>query len=133
VLCMGDTLTHLPTLAAVDQLLGDVAAVLVEPGVFVATFRDYASRTLERESRFIPVRSDADRILTCFLEYEPDRVTVYDLLQERGEAGWHLSVSSYPKLRIDPAWIEARLQALGLSVTLATTPSGMIRVLARRV
>jgi hypothetical protein len=132
ILCMGDTLPHLPTLPAVDQLLGDVSAVLADQGAFVATFRDYVSRTLEGESRFIPVRSDADRVLTCFLEYEADRVIVYDLLQEHGETGWQLSVSSYPKLRIDPAWVEARLAARGLSVALATTPSGMIRVVARR-
>src|SRR3954454_23890194 len=38
ILCMGDTLTHLPSREAVEGLLNDVAAALVSPGVFITTF-----------------------------------------------------------------------------------------------
>ncbi len=69
VLCMGDTLTHLPDRASVEQLFTDVAISLRQGGLFVATFRDYVSAPLQDDGRFIPVRSDAQRILTCFLEY----------------------------------------------------------------
>jgi hypothetical protein len=32
------------------------------------------------EQRLIPVRNDETRILTCFLEYEPEAVLVHDIL-----------------------------------------------------
>src|SRR5579859_1254187 len=40
VLCMGDTLTHLPSRQAVESLLGEAAAALNAAGRFVLTFRD---------------------------------------------------------------------------------------------
>src|ERR1700722_9217849 len=70
IVCMGDTLTHLPALPAVESLLAAVAASLPRCGVFAATFRDYATSELKGEQRFILVRADECRILTCFLEYQ---------------------------------------------------------------
>jgi 2-polyprenyl-3-methyl-5-hydroxy-6-metoxy-1,4-benzoquinol methylase len=67
VLCMGDTITHLPDEQAVVDLVENVSAMLVPGGCFVMTLRDYSS-ALTAERRFIPVRSDDRRILTCFLE-----------------------------------------------------------------
>lgn len=72
VVCMGDTLTHLPSRVAVARLLDDVAAALSAQWVFIATFRDYSGAGLAGTARFIPVRSDETRILTCFLEYAED-------------------------------------------------------------
>jgi hypothetical protein len=132
ILCMGDTLTHLPSRKAVETLLHDVSASLTDDGAFITTFRDYASTTLEGERRFIPVRSDAARSLTCFLEYGEEIVTVYDLLHERTETGTELRVSSYPKLRLPPAWVADTLVALGLSVQQDIAPGGMVRLIARR-
>lgn len=132
ILCIGDTLTHLPTREAVEALLNDAAAALANRGTFLTTFRDYASTTLEGERRFIPVRTDAARSLTCFLEYGEETVTVYDLLHERTETGTELRVSSYPKLRLLPAWVADTLTAMGLSVQQDTMPSGMVRLIARR-
>lgn len=131
ILCMGDTLTHLPSQDAVRRLLRDVAATLDSPGLFCATFRDYYSTELQGAARFIAVRSDEQRILTCFLEYATDHVRVYDVLQERQETGWHLAVSDYPKLRLDPAWVSAELAAQGLTVQQDQTTSGMVRLIAR--
>lgn len=90
ILCMGDTLTHLPDRQSVDRLFADVAQSLEAGGRFVLTFRDY-SKPLSGANRFIPVRSDADRILTCFLEYDEAGVTVHDLLHERQGAEWRLA------------------------------------------
>jgi SAM-dependent methyltransferase len=132
VLCMGDTLPHLSSLTEVEKLLGDVAAVLSAQGIFVTTFRDYASREMKGSDRFIPVRSDDRRILTCFLEYGEETVMVYDALHERVEDEWQLSVSAYPKLRLDPAWVVARLEGLGLAVQRDSTRGGMVRLVARR-
>jgi hypothetical protein len=130
VLCMGDTLTHLPTLESVRSLFADVATVLDGGGVFVLTFRDYSS-ALSAEQRFIPVRSDADRILTCFLEYDEAYITVHDLLHEREGFQWKLRVSSYRKLRLAPEWVSEALENCGFRVAREAGLSGMIRLVAR--
>jgi hypothetical protein len=131
IVCLGDTLTHLPTLAAVESLFSGVVAALSERGMFAATFRDYASKTLEGNERFILVRRDENRILTCFLEYGADHVTVHDVLTQREAGRWIQRVSSYPKLRLAPGWVIDKLAALGLAARLETAPSGMVRIVAR--
>jgi 2-polyprenyl-3-methyl-5-hydroxy-6-metoxy-1,4-benzoquinol methylase len=128
VLCMGDTLTHLPSLGSVESLLKSVAAGLARGGVFAATFRDYATRALEGDRRFILVRADADRILTCFLEYTEHEVMVHDLLNEREQGQWRQTISSYPKLRLAPEWVESQLSKLGLQVRRDAIPNGMARI-----
>jgi 2-polyprenyl-3-methyl-5-hydroxy-6-metoxy-1,4-benzoquinol methylase len=132
IVCMGDTLTHLPALSAVESLLAKVAASLAAGGVFAATFRDYATYALEGERRFILVRADADRIMTCFLEYEEHCVTVHDLLHEREDGGWRQTVSSYPKLRLAPDWVMSQLSGLGFGVKRDVTPNGMVRIVATK-
>lgn len=131
ILCMGDTLPHLPDLSSVASLFGDVAASLGPGGLFVATFRDYVSTPLRGDERFILVRSDERRILTCFLEYADTTVTVHDLLHQREGGSWRLHVSSYPKLRLAPQWVVEKLSSLGLSVRPDVAPGGMIRIAAR--
>jgi 2-polyprenyl-3-methyl-5-hydroxy-6-metoxy-1,4-benzoquinol methylase len=132
VLCMGDTLTHLPDFVDVDLLLDGVADALRPGGVFATTFRDYASKPLQGDARFIPVRSDANRILTCFLEYTADRVTVHDIIHEREKDRWRQRVSSYPKLRLPPQRVVDRLTNLGFVVRVDTGMSGMIRIAGTR-
>jgi 2-polyprenyl-3-methyl-5-hydroxy-6-metoxy-1,4-benzoquinol methylase len=131
IVCMGDTLTHLPNVASVESLFADVAASLGRGGLFVATFRDYASTPLQGDARFILVRSDQERILTCFLEYAESTVTVHDMLHQHEGGSWRLRVSSYSKLRLSPQWVVERLSALGLIVGRYTAPGGMIRITAR--
>lgn len=130
ILCMGDTLTHLESFAQVERLCEDVSCSLKAGGRFVATFRDYRSLAKD-DSRFIPVRSDSDRILTCFLEEEPTHIKVYDILHERVGSEWKLTVSSYRKLRLSPPDVERKLATLGLSVRVTAGPRGMVRVEAR--
>ena len=131
ILCMGDTLTHLASRASVASLLRDVAASLNPGGTFAATFRDYGSTTLQGDARFIPVRCDEQRLLTCFLEYEDSTVTVHDLVHEREGSSWRLRVSSYPKLRLSPQWVVEQLSSLGLTVHRDSAPGGMIRIRAQ--
>jgi 2-polyprenyl-3-methyl-5-hydroxy-6-metoxy-1,4-benzoquinol methylase len=132
ILCMGDTLTHLPSLSGVESLFAGVAASLSHGGLFAATFRDYMSAPLQGDGRFILVRSDAEQILTCFLEYADTTVTVHDLLHQREGGSWRLRVSSYSKLRLSPQWVVERLSSLGLSVLRDAAPGGMIRITARK-
>jgi 2-polyprenyl-3-methyl-5-hydroxy-6-metoxy-1,4-benzoquinol methylase len=131
ILCMGDTLTHLASLACVETLCREVAASLAPGGLFVATFRDYVSAPLCGDSRFIAVRSDAERILTCFLEYADSTVTVHDVLHQREEGAWRLRVSSYLKLRLSPQWLSERLKSLGMTVNRDTVGGGLTRIAAR--
>jgi SAM-dependent methyltransferase len=132
ILCMGDTLTHLQTLSAVESLLAAVAHALAPAGVFATTFRDYATRTLEGDRRFILVRADERRILTCFLEYGEHVVTVYDLLNQCENGRWRQAVSSYPKLRLAPEWVASKLIENGLTVRRDTSPNGMVRIVGRK-
>ena len=74
------------------------AATSVPGGLFVVTFRDYVSSPLKDDGRFILVRSDEIRILTCFLEYGEATVQVHDVLHERDGGSWRLRLSSCPKL-----------------------------------
>jgi SAM-dependent methyltransferase len=129
VLCLGDTLTHLSDPADVGRLIADVSAVLVPGGRVVLAFRDF-TRELHGDARFIPVRNDADRIFTCFLEYLPDRVRVHDLLYTRDADKWRMTVSSYPKLRLSPDEVVRLLQTAGLSLENRFDERGMTTVVA---
>jgi SAM-dependent methyltransferase len=131
ILCMGDTLTHLPDRDAALQLFTLAAASLRPGGTFIATFRDY-TQALVGNGRFIPVKSDADRILTCFLEYAAGHVDVHDMLHERNGAIWQLRVSTYRKLRLDPPWVSAALHERGFSVRTEPGLAGMVRVVAAK-
>jgi 2-polyprenyl-3-methyl-5-hydroxy-6-metoxy-1,4-benzoquinol methylase len=133
IVCMGDTLTHLPALSSVESLLAEVAAALPRGGVFATTFRDYASSELTGEQRFILVRADDARILTCFLEYQDHQVMVHDMLQEKENGRWRQAVSSYPKLRLAPAWVMSKLLELGFSVNRDATLGGMVRIVATKI
>ena len=132
IVCLGDTLTHLAELAQVERLFGAIAASLRPGGRVVLTFRDY-SRPATGIARFIPVRSDADRIHTCFLEEQGERMLVHDIVHERDGAAWRMKVSSYPKLRLAPATVATMLQHAGLAPTVAPGPRGMVLVTGSRV
>ena len=132
VLCMHDTLTHLPDAASVETLIQAVAAEIAPGGRFILTLRDY-STALTGVQRFIPVRSDASRILTCFLEYAESHVQVHDILHEWDGSAWSMGVSAYPKLRISPEWLVATLEQNGFAVEQGAGPGGMVRFAATRL
>jgi SAM-dependent methyltransferase len=131
IVCLGDTLTHLPDRASVELLVAEAAAALAPGGLLVLSFRDY-SLPLEGDRRFLAVRSDETRILTCFLEHEATRLRVHDVLYERGADGWSLRVSSYPKLRLDPDELLRSLQDRGLETRREAGLRGMLRLVARK-
>ena len=133
IVCMGDTLTHLPALSSVESLLAEVAAALPRGGVFATTFRDYATLELAGAQPFILVRADDVRILTCFLEYQDHQVMVHDLLHEKENGHWRQAISSYAKLRLVPAWLMFKLSELGFSVNRDATPNGMVRLVATKI
>lgn len=117
IVCMGDTLTHLPSKESVQTLCTDVFQKLAPGGVFVVTYRDLTSE-LAGTDRFLPVQADDTRIMTCFLEYKTsDTVTVHDLVYVRGEGGWKLNKSSYEKLRLGSSWVAEALRKAGFTLT----------------
>lgn len=115
-LCLGDTLTHLESEARVLALFGALRERVAAGGRLVLSFRDYAARTLEGPERFVHVRSDSQRSLTCFLDYRGEQVLVHDVLHERDGEGWRMSVSAYPKLRLAPDWVVAQLASRGFAL-----------------
>ena len=130
ILCMGDTLTHLPEHTNVDFLVQEVADALAPGGQFVLSFRDYSDALLDA-SRFIPVRSDERRILMCFLEYEEDCVVVNDVLHERSGDAWDTRISSYRKLRLSSERVLGSLESFGLDARQQPGLRGMTRIVAR--
>lgn len=129
ILCMGDTLTHLPDIAAVSSLVQLVARSLAPGGRFIATFRDYTNLPKDN-ARFIPVRSDAQRIHTCFLEERGERVLVHDIVHENRQGQWSMQISSYAKLRLSPEAVRQEFSSSGLRASIGPGPRGMVRLIA---
>lgn len=115
VLCMGDTLAHIPSFEQLESLIEKVYTCLVPGGLFISSFRDYQFE-LEGTQRFIPVKSDDSRILTCFLEYRQESVLVTDLLHERVNDAWIQKASNYEKLRIGVEKVTDIMQNIGFSL-----------------
>jgi SAM-dependent methyltransferase len=131
IVCLGDTLTHLASTAHVTRLVSDAVAALAHGGHLVLGYRDY---TLARHGgeRFIPVRSEPDRIFTCFLEYGQTHLTVHDLVQVRTGTGWELKISTYEKIRLDPEFLRDRLRAAGLTLVHDELSAGLHTIIARK-
>jgi SAM-dependent methyltransferase len=131
--CMGDTLLHLSSADAVTDMFTAVARALQPGGALLLTYRALVDE-LHGTDRFIPVRSDPDRVMLCFLEFaSPDVVEVHDVVHTRTPNGWTMTASSYPKLRLSPSWVTDQLTAAGLEVGHhEQSPSGMWHTLGRR-
>ncbi len=82
--------------------------------------------------RFIPVRSDANTIMTCFLEYEPESVVVHDLIYTRQNEQWTLHKSSYRKLRLALSWLVTQLQLAGFALDIQESHRGMWFLVVRK-
>jgi 2-polyprenyl-3-methyl-5-hydroxy-6-metoxy-1,4-benzoquinol methylase len=128
IVCCGDTLPHLENLSEIETLISDTFTALVPRGRMVLSFRDY-SVELSDTQRFIPVKNDGTRILTCFLEYFTDKVRVTDLLHELEDGKWIQKVGSYFKTRITRDWVIEKLQSVGFEIVLNQMEKGMVWVI----
>ncbi len=129
IVCMGDTLTHLPSKKSVQELFAGVFQRLAPDGVFVLTYRDLTGE-LAGIDRFLPIQADDTRIMTCFLEYtSSDAVTVHDLVYVRNEGRWNLNKSSYQKLRLASGWVADALHEAGFN-HIWETPAGRLLMIA---
>lgn len=131
IVCMGDTLTHLRTLADVGRLIIKTGKILAEGGRLFLGFRDMSVAAKDLD-RFIAVRSDTDRIFTCFLEYEKRHVRVHDLVHERSGDQWILHKSFYRKLRISTEWLQGQIDKAGLDLEYMDAQKGLTTLIARK-
>jgi len=115
----------------IEKLIEDCANILSENGILILSYRDYSTE-LNDQQRFIPVKSDKDRILTCILDYEPEKVKVTDLLYEKTENGWNQKVSSYRKVRITPKEIAEMLENNGMKITFNESINRMQTTIAKK-
>jgi SAM-dependent methyltransferase len=114
VACLGDGLACLADRARMAELFARARRCLLPSGRLVLSFRDQTEE-LRGVDRFLVARADERRVLTTFLEYEPDRLVVHDLLHARGDDGvWRLRAGAYPKLRLFAADVADRVRAAGL-------------------
>jgi cyclopropane fatty-acyl-phospholipid synthase-like methyltransferase len=132
IVCMGDTITHLESLSHVEQLLAMISDRLEPDGKVVLSFRELIDEQ-KNEKRFIPVRSDETRILTCFLEYFPNHVMVHDILYERQSGKWVQKVSSYPKLRISEAFVTNVIERNNIKMLSTERISGMLYLVGQKI
>jgi 2-polyprenyl-3-methyl-5-hydroxy-6-metoxy-1,4-benzoquinol methylase len=129
IVCCGDTLLHLDNKQDIEQLLHGIANILVENGKLLLTFRDY-STPLTENNRFIPIRSDENRILTCILDYETDFINVTDLLYEKNTDGWEQKISFYKKVRVKPDEIVKIIEQNNMTIQYNQTVNKMITIIA---
>ncbi len=132
VLCLGDTLTHLPDRAAVQRLLAAAARVLAPGGVLAVGYRDYSGPPRTGLDRFIPVRHDAHRALVCCIDpVDADHVSVTDLVTTATPEGLRTQIGSYLKLRLAPADVAAWATGAGLRLDRSAIDAGQLLQLFR--
>jgi len=130
IVCMGDTLTHLPGTPELQDLVRQCFSELDPGGRLVLAFRDY-SREPDGSVVVIPVERGEDRIFLCKLEYHRDTLTVQDILYSRKRAVWERTAGKYDKIRIAPEIIIRMLNDAGFSIEYSSVENGIITVIAR--
>lgn len=130
IVCMGDTITHLNSQEEVFDLLQNVKKSLPEKGKFILSYRELIP--LQGAERFIPVKNDPEKILTCFLEYHENFVEVFDVFHLKTGDKWTQQVSSYKKLILPEQWMIEQLQKNDFTISSIQTNRGMKYILAER-
>lgn len=132
VLCVGDTVCHLPNHTVLRLTIRSMVKMLAPGGRLILTLRDYSDRDLDGQVRVVPVKSDDTRIHTCLLNYaSADQVRVVDLFHERDVTGtWALQYGEYSKIRIAPRLLENLLIETGATVRRFSASGGMVGIAA---
>jgi len=130
IICLGDTLTHLPGTEDVARLLRACAGRLVPQGRLAIGFRDY-SQWGEGETRVIEVRSEAARRVDCTLTAFEGHMVVEDTIAEQSLGEWKTRSHPYRKLRLRPDTVTDLLVAAGAGVRRLPDHAGMVRILAQ--
>jgi 2-polyprenyl-3-methyl-5-hydroxy-6-metoxy-1,4-benzoquinol methylase len=131
IVCMGDTLTHLETISQVERLINLASQRLISRGKLILSFRDLTAE-LTGAQRFIPVKHDDQRLLTCFLEYFSDHVMVHDILHEKLNHQWSQKVSAYPKLRVSADIVRVWLEKNNFEILFCENINRMVHIIASK-
>lgn len=129
IVCCGDTLTHLENESEIERFIEYSCDILKKGGKFILSFRDYSEKRTG-DARFIPVKSDESRILTCFLDYLPTHVAVTDLLYERTGNTWKQKISTYLKFRISEDEAVEFLESNAMTILFHEVKNGIITIIA---
>ncbi len=132
IVCCGDTLLHLDSKSEIKKLIKDSFEILSPNGKLILTFRDY-SVELDDTDRFIPVKSDSQRILTCFIEYFPEKLRVTDLLHERENGTWVQKVSSYYKTKVSRNLVAGYLENSGFKISLNKLTNRIVKLIGQKI
>ena len=126
ILCLGDTLTHLPSLGAAETLILECARHLGPNGRLALSYRDSTAFNATGVARFREVARDATRTMHCLLEaLDDEHLRVTDLVTELQPDGPRTRLSDYVKLRIAPARLLAWAQTAGLELERQADEAGM--------
>ena len=129
IVCCGDTLSHLNDKTEIKTLLSLISNSLGEKGKLILSFRDYSNK-LTGTDRFIPVKCDENKILTCILDYDDEFVSVTDLLHEKVNNEWQQKISSYKKIRLFTTEIVAYLEEVGMTIIFNKFINRMVTIIA---
>jgi len=132
IISMGDTLTHLTDIQSVEDLIENAYNELTDKGKIALSFRDLTFE-LKGRARFIPVKSDDNRIFTCFLEYRPDSVNVNDIIHEKIDGQWIQKISSYEKIKISEDIIKEILIDKGFEIEFFEKNNGIITIIGSKI
>jgi SAM-dependent methyltransferase len=132
IVCMGDTLTHLPALADAENLIRQCFRELIPGGRLVLSLRDY-SREPDGATVVVPVRRDRNRIFLCRLEYQADIVIVTDILYSRVQDRWERKTGQYMKIRIAPGILRRVLTSAGFVIEYSAADAGVMEIIARKM
>jgi SAM-dependent methyltransferase len=127
-LCFGDTISHLPSWAALRSMLACVSASLAPGGEVLFATRDH-TRVYEGDDRFLLIRADANQSMTCFVEDAGDRVRVTDIVHRLDEKPPTMVASSYYKLRVSPENLKKEFADAGIPIRETHTLPGGVHVL----
>ena len=118
-------------ISQVEELVSLSSQKLEPGGKLILSYRDF-DKELINENRFIHVRSDENRIHTCYLEYLPGYIKVFDILNEKENEKWQQRVSWYPKLRLPVTAVHSLLEKHNLTLLKHEVIGGMTYVIAAK-
>jgi SAM-dependent methyltransferase len=126
ILCAGDTLTHLPSVADIAELMRESARHLAKGGRFALQYRDSTGFSAQGVARFLEVARDSRRTLHCLLEpLDAEHLRVTDIVTEVTTDGPRTRLSDYVKLRLTPERLVGLAEPAGLSLDHQVVEAGM--------
>jgi len=133
VLCLGDTLSHLPSVEMVKDLFQSLVDQVSENGRLFLSWNDYQTLPLQNANRFILVRQDEQQHLTSVLEDVNDQfIRVTDILHSKKNDLYQVSGGSYPKLKLTPQVVTELLHQADFDVIKTNLTGRLVEIIASK-